>query len=288
MSKKRSELQQSSILKGSLPLDVVACHELLEQIQVLEERLSAVEEKQGTSSRNASKPPSSDSPEQRSQREPKAKTGRKRGAQPGHPKHERMLLEESAIPEAHRHYHYPDFQCPCGSMRQLRPEPICRHQVFDLPEVQYMVDEHQVFEAVCPCCQRTARGTLPPDVPRGQMGAGLISWITLMNGAYNQSVSSIQQLLKVLWQLDFSTGAISQAARPVSEWLSPLYLQAFDAAYQEPVLHADETRHFRRKDQHWLWVLCSPRIAVFMTHCSRAMLAAKQLLGNFSRILVTD
>lgn len=292
MSTRKARRSIQGSLKKGLPNDIESAHalidELLELVRSLEARLSRFEEQQGTSSRNSSKPPSSDSPEQRNQRQSKPKSTRKRGAQPGHSKHQRVLLDESAIPDGHIHRHYPDFQCPCGGMRQLSAVPAVRHQVFDLPEVHYDVDEHQLFEGICCCCRETARGALPPTVPTGQMGAGLISWITLMNGAYNQSIRSTQRLLAAQWQLDFSLGAISQATRPVSQWLAPLYKQVFDTVRTEPVIHADETSHYRRNDRFWLWVMCSPQVAFFMTHLSRGKGAANQLLKGFNGILVSD
>lgn len=292
MSRRKHQPLSLDQLRTGLPGDVESCHELiyelLAHVHSLQDRLVAVEEKQGTSSRNSSKPPSSDSPEQRSQRDKKPKSGRKRGAQAGHANHQRTLLDESAIPDGHIHRHYPDSRCPCGGLRLMLPLPALRHQVFDLPVVHYDVDEHQVFEAVCPCCDKKARGALPPGIPRGQMGPGLISFITLMNGAYTQSIRSIQRLLQAQWQLDFSIGAISQATRPVSAWLAPLYFQAFEAVRAEPVVHADETLHYRRQDKFWLWVMCSPSVAVFMTHLSRGKGAANELLGDFNGILVTD
>lgn len=292
MSNRQTRRSIQKTLKKGLPKDLGTAHqliyELLEVVSSLEARLSRFEEQQGTSSRNSSKPPSTDTPEQRMQRTSKPKTGLKRGAQPGHTKHERQLVDSDTIPENHRHRHFPDVQCPCGGWRQFSTTPVVRHQVFDLPEVHYQVDEHQIFEGVCCCCHQTARGALPPDVPAGQMGAGLVSWISLMNGAYNQSIRSIKRLLAAQWQLHFSLGAISQATRPVSQWLAPLYQQVFDVVRKEPVVHADETTHYRRTHRFWLWVLCSPSVAFFMTHLSRGKGAANQLLQQADGILVTD
>ncbi len=84
---------------------------------------------------------------------------------------------------------------PCN----LAQEPYQRHQVFDLPEVRSEVTEHCLYGAICPSCRKRQVARLPDTVPSGQMGSGLISWITLVNGAYALSVSGIQRLLKVQW-----------------------------------------------------------------------------------------
>lgn len=62
------------------------------QIADLERQLRLLRESGRLSSRNSSRPPSSDPP-QASKRAPKTATGKRRGGQPGHPKRERALVE---------------------------------------------------------------------------------------------------------------------------------------------------------------------------------------------------
>jgi hypothetical protein len=120
------------------------------------------------------------------------------------------------------------------------------------------------------------------------MGPGLIAWIALMSGHFRLSTRNIQSLLEMQWGLHFSAGAISEAQEPVAEWLEPLVEHIAETVRQAPVAHADETTHFRGPSRHWLWVLCTPQLAFFMVHASRGMKAARQLLEDFSGILVTD
>ena len=106
----------------------------------------------------------------------------RKGAQLGHQGHQRVLFDPSDIDEP-IHY-YPDTQCACGSVCYVAQEPYQRHQVFDLPEVRSEVTEHCLYDAICPNCHKRQVARLPNNVPSGQMGPGLISWITLMNGAH--------------------------------------------------------------------------------------------------------
>jgi len=77
------------------------------------------------------------------------------------------------------------------------------------------------------------------------MGAGLISWIALLSGQYRLSTRQIQSLLHEQWHLNFSLGAISQAQKPVSGWLQPIYAQIGIAVRRADIAHADETTHNR-------------------------------------------
>jgi hypothetical protein len=67
-----------------------------------------------------------------------------------------------------------------------------------------------------------------------------------------------------------------------------LYRQIGDKARCSAVAHADETRHFRKTQQQWLWALVTNRLCYFMVHYSRGKVAANTLLGSFKGILVTD
>ena len=197
-----------ALFNKQLPTDLVASQQLnrqlLDLVAELEQRVAELEDKAGSSSRNSSNPPSQDTPEQRAKREKKPNSPRNKGAQPGHQGHQRALVDASAVDE-HIHY-YPETRCTCGAVCDIALEPYQRHQVFDLPEVRSKVTEHSLYDAVCPRCRQRHVARLPDTVPSGQMGPGLISWITLMNGAYALSVSGVQRLLKDQWQLTFSRG----------------------------------------------------------------------------------
>jgi hypothetical protein len=244
-------------------------------------------EQLGLNSQNSSLPPSQDRLSGKTQeRFRRPASGKKRGAQPGHVQHTRETVPEDAVDQVLRHF--PDARCRCGGAFVIDTEPKERHQVFDLPEITYTVTEHQCFGGTCPCCRRKTVAELPQDVPTGQMGPGLIAWIALMSGHFRMSTRNIQALLEMQWGLQFSTGAISEAQEPVADWLAPLHEHIGDTIRQAPVAHADETTHFQGAQRQWLWVLCTPQLAFFLVHASRGMKAAKELLGDFAGVLITD
>jgi transposase len=102
------------------------------RIQQLEARVEKLERELTKSSRNSSRPPSSDPPSA----PPRSKdpTGRKRGAQPGHEGHGRELLPACAVDELIEHW--PE-RCGCGhifSAQERRPvDRPARHQLEELP-----------------------------------------------------------------------------------------------------------------------------------------------------------
>lgn len=254
-----------------------AVGDLAKQVEGLKEQLE-------TSSENSSQPPSQDSPKQRAMRESKKPTGKSQGAQPGHPKHQRVLLPESEVNGILDYY--PNGRCHCGG--EIALNGYGRHQVFDLPDVRYTAVEHRCHQGRCLACHAIHRGKLPGDVPSGQMGPGLVAWLSLLNGRYHLTLRQLESLLEEQWQLKFSLGAISEAQEPLVDWLHPVYYQIGQAVRQDTLAHADETTHFRGGSRYWLWSLSTRQAAYFMVHYSRGKAAANALLGRFSGILVTD
>ncbi|ASJ71016.1 IS66 family transposase [Granulosicoccus antarcticus] len=253
--------------------------ELVEQIRELNERM-------GKSSRNSSRPPSSDSTSQRANRKKKPRSTKRKGAQPGHEKHERPLVPESDVDQIQRYF--PTAACGCGGSIFVDPEPRCRHQVFDIPVVRFSVIEHQLFGGQCNGCGKHHCAQTPDSVPSGQMGPNLVALIAHLSGRYHLSIRNIQDYLVEHWQLHFSLGALSQAQAKATSALGDPYRQIGDFVRQQPVAHADETRHFRGNECRWLWSLVCVQACYFLTQASRGKEAADRLLGEFTGYLVTD
>ena len=211
-------------------------------VQDQQARIEELQEQLGLDSGASSKPPSSDGPKARAERRKTPRSGRQRGGQPGHRGQARVGVEEVD----HTEPYYPEGQCTCGGVVEIAPEPVLRHQVFDLPEVRYKVTEYQQYAGHCTGCGQRQVGVLPDWVPSGQMGAGLISEIGLLNGQYRMSLRQVQTDLQDRWQLSFSLGAISQSQGKLTEWLEPLYAQIGAAVRKSAVTHADETTYDHR------------------------------------------
>lgn len=201
---KGAPLQPKSLEEAQQVIDVLwrALGEAVEQIKQLEEQLR-------TDSGNSSKAPSSDSPRSRAQRRKNPRSSRAQGAQPGHEKHEWALVPESEGDAVERFF---PAECNhCGGGLTLQDEPVMRHPVFELPEVRYHVTEYQLYAGDCPRCHRQTLGRFPHWVPSGQMGLGLLGWISVLAGQFHLSVRQIRRFLQEQWQLHFSIGAISQS-----------------------------------------------------------------------------
>lgn len=252
----------------------------------LENELREAVEQMGKSSRNSSKPPSSDSPAQRKNRRKKPRSARRKGAQPGHDKHERALHPElgaTATP-----CYLPPSTCGCGGAVAIESEPFVRHQVFDIPVVRFSFVEHRLYRGRCTACAKVHCATTPDSVPSGQMGPNLVALITHLAGEFHLSIRDIQRFLREHYSLEFSTGAIAQAPGLALPALAVPYGEIGDFVRRQPVAHADETRHFRNSSTYWLWTLATVSAVYFLVHPSRGMAAADALFKDFGGTAVTD
>lgn len=260
--------------------------ELLALVGTLQRRIAELEEKLGKNSSNSSRPPSSDPPWARPK--PKLKKGKKRrrGGQPGHPKHERPLVPPEKVDRVVAVK--PDRCGSCGaSLVGVDPEPE-RHQVFEVPEVRAHVTEYQVHTLRCSCGACT-KGALPDEAPRGAFGPNLVALVCWLTGKFRLSKRGVRELLSDLLRTEVSVGAVSKMEREASAALAAPVEQAQAYVREQGVAHADETGWRECNRKAWLWVAVTPLVAVFEIARSRGAKIAKSLLGAaFSGILVSD
>jgi hypothetical protein len=145
--------------------------QLRSQLTALATERASLRERIGRSSRNSSKPPSSDGPGFKPPERRKG-SGRKRGGQPGHPGSGPELLPIERVDEVVEHH--PGACRRCGTLLQgADPAPL-RHQVIEIPPITPLVIEHRLHRLVCPCCSTSTCATLPADV---EISCGTIATI---------------------------------------------------------------------------------------------------------------
>ncbi|MCA1674122.1 MAG: DUF6444 domain-containing protein, partial [Actinobacteria bacterium] len=111
-------------------------------------RIAELEARLGQSSRNSSKPPSSDGLAKPAPKSLRRRGGRKPGGQDGHPG---STLAPVAVPDEII-AHEPGCCRGCGDGLGGAPEVGREHrQVFDIPPISVRVSEHQLIRRRCGC-----------------------------------------------------------------------------------------------------------------------------------------
>ena len=133
------------------------------RVATLEGMMEAVQEQLTQTSRNSSRPPSSDPPHHERPRRPRSQ--RRRGGQPGHPGHTRTLIPVEEVDEV---VVLKPEQCTQCQAPLLGDDPTpWRHQVIEIPPMKPVVTEYQWHQLVCAACGEITRAPWPAGVPSG-------------------------------------------------------------------------------------------------------------------------
>src|SRR5688572_10415764 len=246
----------------------------------LQERIRDLDARLGQTSANSSRPPSSDPPQAPAR--PKAPpTGRKRGGQPGHRGVHRALLPVErvdevivVVPKDCRHCQQP-FPESTGHRRGR----VWRHQVVELLPLAVRVTEYQMMRRCCAQCGKRTRAELPAGVPRRPFGVRLTAVIALLSGRYRLSRREVRQLLRDLWEIKLSLGAVVRQEQAQSAALAPVVAEARAAVQQAAAVNMDETGWRQEWKRAWLWTVVAAGLTVFHIDPSRGGTAVEAVLG---------
>jgi transposase len=258
---------------------------LASMVDALEEQVRMLQEQLNQTSRNSSRPPSSDPPPSERARRPRSQ--RRRGGQPGHPGHTRTLVP---VDEVDAVVVIKPAQCThCqASLSGDDPTP-WRHQVLEIPPIKPVVTEYQWHQLVCVACGEVSRAPWPAGVPRGTYGPRVQATVALCTGAYRLSKRTTHQVLEEVFGVPMSVGTISPLEQATTEALAAPVEEARTYVHEQEVAHLDETSWRQGGKRAWLWVAVTSWVTVFVVRLSRGGDVARALLGKtFSGILVTD
>lgn len=266
---------------------VRAAIELLETtVARLEERVRELEAQLKQNSTNSSKPPSSDAPwTVRPGKKPK---GKKRGGQPGHRGHHRMILPPERVEEVE---HVPEACGHCGHSLAGAEEgrPVQVHQVVELPPIRAEVKEHRMVCLRCPKCSGLTRAPLPVEVGGKHFGPRLTALAGLLAGHYRMSRRSVVDLLGRLLDVPApSLGSTEACTQETSAALESAYQEVQAEVRSSSWAGVDETPWKLCGKKMWLWVGVANRATMFHMGQSRGAQELRRFLGEFGGIVSSD
>jgi len=238
-------------------------------------------------SRNRSRPPSTDRPEQPKPKSLRQKSGRKPGGQPGHPG---RTLQFNDTPK-HIQIH-PLLECECGE--DLSQEPALdfqRRQVFDWPSLELEGTEHRAEIKECPGCGRLCTAAFPADVNAPvQYGKNFRARLAYLYDAQEGASRRIGEMCAEMFGYAVSEATLQAARQEQHEAWESFEKRLAEILPQEPILHADETSLPINKVKHWLHVLCTPLLTFFAIHLHRGKEAIEAIgiIPKFTGWLMHD
>src|ERR687885_1132325 len=105
----------------------------------------------------------------------------------------------------------------------------------------------------CAQCGKRTRAELPAGVPRWPFGVRLTAVIALLSGRYRLSRREGRQLLRDLWEVKLSLGAVVRQEQVQSAALAPVVEEAQAAVQEAAVVNVDETGWREEQQRARLW-----------------------------------
>jgi len=214
-------------------------------------------------------------------------TGKKRGAQPGHPPHSKRFLPSERVGVVVDHA--PECCAACDKSLSAvpnDPDPK-RYQVAELPAILAEITEHRGHTRTCSCGHRTC-ASIPAAVRKHGLGPHLTATAVYLIGSFGLSKRNAEELVESLFGVPVALGTISNLEREATAALEPAYQEARRAAADAPVKNVDETGWKQGGLKRWLWAAATGVATVFLIHPRRNLDALTHLLGKISGILVSD
>src|SRR6266487_2886516 len=182
---------------------------LTSMVHAFQEQVGTLQEQLNQTSRNSSRPPSSDPLQHQRPQRPRGQ--RRRGGQPGHPGSTRPLIPVEDVDEV---VVIKPAQCTHCQAPLSGDDPTpWRHQVIEIPPLKPVVTEYQWHQLVCVACGEVSRAPWPAGVPSGTYGPRVQATVALCTGAYRLSKRTTQQVMAEVFGVPMSVGTISPLER---------------------------------------------------------------------------
>jgi transposase len=239
---------------------------------------------------NSSKPPSSDIVKPPGKRR-QAKSKRRIGGQPGHPKHQRPAFAPDQVDQR---IPYRLRQCPVNPAHRITPAEGPEHQRIlqqvELVDQPFRVIEHTAYSLWCEDCHGYHQAPLPKSIVRaGLFGPRLTSLAVYLKGRIHASYSGIRDFFQDVVHLPVSRGYLAKLLRKASRALDQPYGQLLQQLPQQAYLNCDETGHKNNGQRYWTWCFRAAGFILFKIDPSRGTEVLLRLLGqDFQGILGCD
>lgn len=220
----------------------------------------------------------------------KTPTGKKRGAQPGHPPQLKQWLPRERVTTTVAYV--PDCCAKCDTPLSPTagpndPDPTI-HQLVELPTIRVDVTEYQGHARTC-ACGHVTHAPLPAAVRAHSVGPNLTGLIVYFAGSHGMSKRGIEETVETLFQVPIAVGTIANLEQEACAALESAYQEARQHVADAEVKHVDETGWKEAGKKRWLWAAATQSVVLFLIHPRRNLEALKLLVGRrLGGILISD
>ncbi|NJL52676.1 MAG: IS66 family transposase [Hydrococcus sp. SU_1_0] len=260
---------------------------LEQENQALRERIAELERRLGLDSQTSSKPPSSDGLKKKDKirtRSLREKGKRPSGGQIGHPG---QTLEQVTRPDKIVEHPTPCKCSACGcDISVVEAGKIIKRQVFDIPDPQIIVTEHQVEVKECPGCKAHIQGNFPESVKAPvQYGARIRGVAAYLHHQHFIPEDRLSEALFDLFGCRITPGTIANTTLALAQIIEPVVIEIAQAVKTASVKHLDETGFRIGGKTNWLHVVSTESLTWYRVAPQRKDI---EVLADIKGVVVHD
>src|SRR5262245_13273250 len=148
----------------------------------------------------------------------KAKAGRKRGGQPGHPPHLKQLLPAERVDDVIPFVPPRCEHCHAALPAAASPDdpPPTRHQTIELRPIVTTVTEYQGHARTCRQCGAVTRAAIPRAARAHSVGPMLTATLSYFSGCQGMSKRGVEEVADVVFRAPIALGTVANLEQEVS------------------------------------------------------------------------
>lgn len=270
------------------------CRERDQRLMALEKKVQELEAElrlqRGRNSSNSSIPPSAH-PLHAPKPAPKQRSGRKRGAQPGHSAQKHLRLPPELVTKFKHFVPKTCQRCQQPLPAEAGPDepPPVWHQVIELPKVVAQVREYQGHARICPGCGHCTQAVIPQAIRAHAYGPRLTAAVSCYTGQYHVSKRDAQGMLQTVLGVDMAVGSIVACEQETSAATASAHEEARVASETVAAANLDETSWKLGKKMIWLWTVVSNLCTFYLIHPKRGAAALASIFRTaFQGVITSD
>lgn len=246
------------------------------KIEILEAKMKVFEEQLKKDSHNSNNPPSTDSTFKKKASKSLRKSSNKKSG--GQKNHKGYNLKKVKNP--HKIIRHTINNCKyCGnSLNNENVIDIESRQVFDIPQIEMIITEHQAESKTCNKCGQISKADFPEEFRNFvQYGNRIKALISYFSEYQLIPLKRIKEIFSDVFQCQISEGTIVNTNNYLWKQLESVEEEIKKRIIQSPVVHFDETGFRVESKLSWVHTASTNDLTYYFFHPKRGKLAMDEM-----------
>lgn len=182
--------------------------------------------------------------------------------------------------------------CPhCGAKVDLLAQSLNGiYERIELPQLTPHITRVERYGGMCPCCQQTYEAPVPVGLePGSPFGNSVASLVTYLRYSHAISYQRLSQLMRELYGLSLSEGAIANLLQRVQVQLETPIAKIVERLRRARLVGSDETGTRVNGTNQWEWVFQNDQVCLHVIRPSRGKTVIDSVMaGHQPQIWVSD